>query len=103
MTIQITDANFESLIKSSKPIVIDLWATWCGPCKQFAPTFDRLAKEFEGKVIFGKVDVDSNPGITAKMKIRTVPTIIFFKNGNVVGKSGIAPYATLQATIKSIL
>ncbi|MFT4071500.1 MAG: thioredoxin [Dysgonamonadaceae bacterium] len=96
MALEITDATFEEIINSGKPVVVDFWAEWCGPCRMVGPIVEELAKEYEEKVIIGKVDVDSNDEITSKFGIRNIPTILFFKNGEVVDKQ-------VGATQKSIL
>lgn len=96
MALEITDATFEEIINSGKPVVVDFWAEWCGPCRMVGPIVEELAKEYEEKVIIGKVDVDSNDEITSKFGIRNIPTILFFKSGEVVDKQ-------VGATQKSIL
>ena len=84
--IEITDANFEEIIASDKPVLIDFWAEWCGPCKMIGPLVEELAVEYEGKAVIGKVDVDSNPAVSAKFGIRSIPTLLVFKGGQIVDK-----------------
>lgn len=104
MALQITDQNFEELANDSKPLVVDFWATWCGPCKAIAPVVEELAAEYEGKVNIGKCDVDENDGVTGKFGIRNIPTILFIKNGEVVDKQvGAAQKAALKAKIDALL
>ena len=82
--VTITDDNFEEeVIKSDKPVLIDFWATWCGPCRMIAPIVEELAKEYEGKVKIGKLDVDSNQQTSIKFGVRSIPTILIFKDGKV--------------------
>jgi thioredoxin 1 len=104
MALEITDAGFEDLLKSDKPIVIDFWAEWCGPCRMVGPIVEELAAEYEGKVTIGKVDVDNNDDITSKYGIRNIPTILFIKNGEVVDKQvGAAQKSVLVEKIEKML
>jgi thioredoxin 1 len=105
MAVEITDANFEGLVlKSDKPVVVDFWAEWCGPCRMVGPVIDEMHKEYEGKAIVGKVNVDENPGVSAQFGVRNIPTILFIKNGEVADKSvGAVPKAQLAAKLDAIL
>lgn len=96
-TVEITDANFEQIIASEKPVLVDFWAEWCGPCKMIGPVVEELASEYEGKAVVGKVDVDSNPAVSAKFGIRSIPTLLVFKGGEVVDKQiGAVPKSVLS-------
>ena len=86
MALQITDANFEELLGTGKPMVLDFWAEWCGPCRMVSPIIDELAQEYEGRVTIGKINVDENDDVVGRFGIRTIPTVIFFKNGEMVDK-----------------
>lgn len=104
MALEITDSNFQEILAEGKPVVMDFWAPWCGPCKMVEPIIDELATEYEGKVIIGKCDVDENGDVAAEYGIRNIPTVLFFKNGELVDKQvGSAPKSAYVAKIEAIL
>lgn len=105
MALQVTDANFkEKVLDSDKVVMLDFWAEWCGPCRAIAPMVDELSKQYEGKAVIGKVDVDHNPDISMKYGIRNIPTILFIKNGQVVDKQvGAAPRPVLEGMLQKHL
>ena len=105
MTLDFTDANFEELvIKSDKPVLVDFWAEWCGPCRMITPLVHELAEEYAGRAVFGKVDVDNNVGISSKYGIRNIPTILFFKNGEIVDKQvGAVPKKAIAEKMDKLL
>lgn len=86
MEVTITNENFEELLNGSLPLVVDFWATWCGPCKMIAPVISQLATEYDGQIVVGKCDVEEADEVAANYGIRNIPTILFFKNGEVVDK-----------------
>lgn len=102
MAATFTDKNFDTeVLKSDKVVMVDFWATWCGPCIALGPTVEALAKEYDGKAVVGKVNVDENPDISVKYGIRSIPTILFIKNGQVVDKQvGNVARPVLEQTLK---
>lgn len=104
MALEITDSNYKEILAEGKPVVIDFWAPWCGPCKMVGPIIDELAAEYEGKAIIGKCDVDDNDDVASEFGIRNIPTVLFFKGGQLVDKQvGSAPKATYVAKIDALL
>ncbi len=105
MALEITDATFEEVVlKSDKPVLVDFWAVWCGPCKMLAPVVSELSNDFEGKAIVGKVDVDANQEFASKYGIRNIPTVLIFKDGEVIGRQvGVAPKKTYEDLINGAL
>jgi thioredoxin 1 len=102
--IEVTDANFEEIISSDKPVLVDFWAEWCGPCKMIGPIVEELAGDYEGKAVIAKMDVDMNPQVPAKFGIRSIPTLLVFKNGQVVDKQiGAVPKSVLNQKIQAQL
>lgn len=103
MAFEFTDANFqESAIDSDKLVVVDFWAEWCGPCRLVSPIIDELSQDYDGKAVIGKVNVDSNAGVASKYGVRSIPTIIFLKNGEVVDKQvGATTKAALEQKISA--
>jgi thioredoxin 1 len=105
MSLELNVENFdEKVLKSDKLVMVDFWAAWCGPCKMVGPVVDQLATEYDGKAVIGKVDVDANQDIAAKYGVRSIPTILFLKNGEVVDKSvGAVPKASLAEKLDANL
>ena len=104
MEVTITNENFASLKAGDKPLVVDFWATWCGPCRMVAPIIEQLAAEYDGQIVVGKCDVEENDDLAAEFGIRNIPTILFFKNGEVVDKLiGAQPKAKLQEKFQALL
>ncbi|MDX2189818.1 MAG: thioredoxin [Bacteroidota bacterium] len=102
--IEITDANFEEIIASGKPTLVDFWAEWCGPCKMIGPAVEEIAGEYDGKAVVGKVNVDFNPNTAAKFGIRSIPTLLYFKNGQVVDKQiGAVGKAALAKKLDAVI
>ena len=104
MALELTDGNIKEIINSGKPVVVDFWAEWCGPCRMVGPIVEELAKEFDGQVVIGKMDVDENVETPNEYGIRNIPTILFFKEGQVVDKQiGATQKAVLAAKIQALL
>jgi thioredoxin 1 len=103
--LEVTDANFESdVLKSSLPVLIDFWAVWCAPCRAIAPHVDALAAQFDGKIRVGKCDIDANPQVPTRYDVRSIPTLLMFKDGQVVGQVvGAVPRAKLEELVKKAL
>ncbi|HIT83265.1 MAG TPA: thioredoxin [Candidatus Avibacteroides faecavium] len=104
MALQITDSNFNELLASGKPLVVDFWATWCGPCKKIAPYVDELAEEFADTVNIGKCNVDENADLPMQFSVRNIPTLLFFKDGKLADKHvGAATKAALKEKVEKLL
>ena len=103
MALELTDTNFDELVmKSDKPVLVDFWAEWCGPCRMVGPIVEEISKEMEGTAVVGKVDVDSNPNTSMNFGIRNIPTLLIFKNGQVVDKVvGAVPKSTILAKLQA--
>ena len=101
---EITLQNYDELVASGKPVVLDFWATWCGPCKKVGPLVEELAAEYADKAVIGKVDVEEEDELASRFGIRNIPTIIYLKNGEVVDKQvGATTKAVLEDKLKAIL
>ncbi len=105
MALEFTDANFDEMVLASdKPVIVDFWAEWCGPCRMVGPLVEEIGIDYAGKAIVGKVDVDSNPGVAMKFGIRNIPTLLFIKNGEVVDKQvGTVPKQVLVDKLEALL
>ena len=105
MALEITDATFEEIVlKSDKPVMVDFWAAWCGPCRMVGPVIDQISEEYAGKAVVGKVDVDANQEFAAKYGVRNIPTVLVFQNGEVVGRQvGVSPKNVYAEAIDALL
>ena len=105
MALTITDATFEEVVlQSDKPVLVDFWAAWCGPCRMVGPVIEEVSNEYNGKAVVGKVDVDANQEFAAKFGIRNIPTVLLFKNGEVVNRQvGVAPKKTYTDALDALL
>ena len=100
--LEVTDADFDDAVKKYNTIVIDCWAPWCGPCMMVGPIIEELAKEMQGKIVFGKLNVDENPSVSMKHQIMSIPTMLIFKNGNLIDKLiGAMPKDMLKQKLES--
>ena len=105
MALEATDGNFDELVlKSDKPVIVDFWAEWCGPCRMIAPIIDEMSKEYSGKAVVAKCDVDNSPQVAAKYSIRNIPTVLFFKDGKVADKQvGAVPKVNFVNKLNALL
>ena len=105
MALEITDANFDELVlKSDKPVMVGFWAEWCGPCRMLGPIIEEVSKDYEGKAIVGKLDVDSNQEFAAKFGVRNIPTVLVFKDGELVNRQvGVSPKNVYTESIDALL
>ena len=102
--VEITDSNFEEVLNTDKPVLVDFWAEWCGPCRMITPIVKEMAFEYDGKAVIGKVDVDNNPTVAAKFGIRSIPTLLIFKHGDIVDKQiGAVPKSILSEKLNKQL
>ena len=105
MALEITDSNFEEIVlKSDKPVMVDFWAAWCGPCRMVGPIIDEISKDYDGRAIVGKLDVDANQDYAAKFGVRNIPTVLLFDKGELVGRQvGVAPKRAYSDAIDAVL
>lgn len=105
MALELTDSNFEEIVlKADKPVIVDFWAEWCGPCRMVGPIVAEIGEDYKEKAIVGKLDVDNNPGVASKYGIRNIPTILFFKDGEIKDKQvGAVPKSSLVKKLDALL
>jgi len=105
MAVEVTDATFDEVVlKSDKPVLVDFWAAWCGPCRMLTPIVEELSQDFKDKAVITKVDVDANQEFAAKYGVRNIPTVLIFKGGEVVDKQvGVAPKATYSEKLEALI
>lgn len=104
MALQFTDATFDEVLNSNTVVVADFWAEWCGPCRMVGPSIEQLAEEYAGKAAIGKVDIEENDDLATQYAIRNIPTVLFFKNGQLVDKMvGAAPKTAYEEKLKALL
>lgn len=101
-TMELTDSTFDQVINSDKPVLVDFWAEWCGPCKMIGPVVEELAGDYQGKAVIAKLNVDENPQVTARFGVRSIPTLLVFKNGQIVDKQiGAVPKSVLASKLEA--
>ncbi|MEO0571330.1 MAG: thioredoxin [Bacteroidota bacterium] len=105
MALEITDATFDEVVlKSDKPVMVDFWAAWCGPCRMVGPIIEEVSQEYDGKAVVGKVDVDANQQFAAKYGVRNIPTVLVFKDGEIVSRQvGVSPKNVYTDAIEAVL
>lgn len=105
MALEITDATFDEVVlKSDKPVMVDFWAAWCGPCRMVGPIIEQISEEYKGKAVVGKVDVDAHQEYAAKYGVRNIPTVLVFKNGEIINRQvGVAPKNTYTDALDAAL
>jgi len=105
MALEVTDTNFDEVVlKSGIPVMVDFWAEWCGPCRMIAPALEEISKEYSGKALVVKCDVDNNPGVASKFGIRNIPTVLFFKDGKVADKQiGAVPKTNFVNKLNALI
>ncbi|MCX6255431.1 MAG: thioredoxin [Bacteroidia bacterium] len=105
MALEVNDGNFDELvIKSDKPVLVDFWAEWCGPCRMIAPIIDEISSEYSGKALVVKCDVDNSPGVAARYSIRNIPTVLFFKDGKIADKQvGAVPKNNFVSKLNALI